>query len=266
MRHCYVLRVFTRGDGGGNHLGVIMDPTGLDTDTMQGIAADLGFSETVFIDWSADALPHARIFTPASELPFAGHPLVGAAWVLHAMGPGGPEAITCGIGEIGIDYDGEIASIVAPLGQTVTELDDAADRAARLGLPTPRSMAAVAMPLRYVVVELEKPDAVSAYRPDEASLGSSEDGEMLLVWARGPGGVTSRFFAPEHGVFEDPATGSAAVALTAVLQQRGQTSGALEISQGDEIGWPSTIRIEWSGSSVRVGGTVRRDEVRELEI
>ena len=77
-RPCHVLRVFTRGDEGGNHLGVVVDAIALSTDRMQAIATDLGFSETVFIDWTDTTdHPKVRIFTPADELPFAGHPLVG---------------------------------------------------------------------------------------------------------------------------------------------------------------------------------------------
>ena len=81
MRSCHVLRVFTRGDVGGNHLGVVNDASGLDTDAMQGVAADLGFSETVFLHDRGSDGPFVRIFTPAAEMQFAGHPLVGAAWM-----------------------------------------------------------------------------------------------------------------------------------------------------------------------------------------
>ena len=89
MRHCYVLRVFTRGDEGGNHLGVVTDVTGLDTETMQGIATELGFSETVFIDWQNEGVPFVRIFTPAAEMPFCGTP----------AGRGGLDAGCCRSGE-----------------------------------------------------------------------------------------------------------------------------------------------------------------------
>ena len=88
MRHCQVLSVFTRDGAGGNPLGVITDVTGLDGAAMQAIATELGFSETVFLDSTRPGVPQARIFTPAAEIPFAGHPLVGAGWVLGAMGPG----------------------------------------------------------------------------------------------------------------------------------------------------------------------------------
>ncbi len=78
--------------------------------------------------------------------------------------------------------------------------------------------------------------------------------------------VRARFFAPGHGVFEDPATGSAAVALAAALRAEGRSSGRLAISQGSEIGHPSTINLTWQDRQVRIGGAVRKDEVRWLEI
>ena len=101
MRHCYVVRVFTVGSDGGNPLGVIPDSTGLTDDHKQAIASDLGFSETVFLDWPEGAVPVLRIFTPAVELPFAGHPLVGTAWVLNEMGPGAT-AMRIAIGDVAV--------------------------------------------------------------------------------------------------------------------------------------------------------------------
>ena len=118
MRHCYVLRVFTRvsGDGrhvGGNHLGVITDVTGLPDRVMQEIATELGFSETIYVDWRAPGNPAARIFTPGAEMPFAGHPLVGAGWLLQVIGPGGPTAITCGVGDVAIEMTGNGAAYLS---------------------------------------------------------------------------------------------------------------------------------------------------------
>ena len=99
---CHVLRVFTRGELGGNHLGVVTDLTGLDSDSMQTIATELGFSETTFVDTDVGDVPFVRIFTPSMEIPFAGHPLVGTAWVLRTLGPGVGDRLRCGIGEVGV--------------------------------------------------------------------------------------------------------------------------------------------------------------------
>ena len=223
MRQHYVLRVFTRDGEGGNHLGVVTDVSTLTDGDMQAIAAQLGFSETVFLDSTIGSLPHARIFTPTREMPFAGHPLVGAAWVLKGLGSDGPDALVCQVGEIGISFDGEAAWIDAPLGQRVSAIDDF--DATRFGLPAPSSVAAVEMPLRYVLVELDGPAAVSSYHPDRAALAGHPDGGHTLIWAHaGPGRVRTRFFAPASGVFEDPATGSAAVALAASPPGGGEPS------------------------------------------
>jgi PhzF family phenazine biosynthesis protein len=91
---------------------------------------------------------------------------------------------------------------------------------------------------------------------------------QVLVWAwEDPGRVVkARFFAGEVGVPEDPATGSAAVALAAFLRTAGQAEGQVVIHQGDEIGHPSTIQLRWDADFSSIGGTVVRDEVRELEI
>jgi PhzF family phenazine biosynthesis protein len=101
-RHCYVLRVFTRDGSGGNPLGVVTDILGLDDEKMQQIATDLAFSETIFLSWFEGTMPKARIFTPTIEIPYAGHPLVGAAWVLLNLGPVDPGGIECSIGPVKI--------------------------------------------------------------------------------------------------------------------------------------------------------------------
>lgn len=256
MRHCYVLRVFTRDEAGGNHLGVIPDVTGLTRDGMQSIAADLGFSETVFLDWRDGGTPKARIFTPASELPFAGHPLVGAAWVLTQQGPGGPSAIECGVGDVIIEDDDDVMWIKPPFDQEVRSASrDVSDWVKPLHVST--SM----MPLPYLVAEL---DSVA----DVASLNPPPWGDSICVWAWDEPGqrLRARFFAEDHGVVEDPATGSAAVALAASLRARGMPRGAVTIHQGEEIGHPSLIQLEWDHDEVRVGGLVTQDDVRILDV
>ena len=254
-RHCYVLRVFTRGDEGGNPLGVVTDVTGLDGETMQRIATELGFSETVFVDWRYGRIPKARIFTPGRELPFAGHPLVGAGWVLLAMGPGGPDRITCGIGEVAVRRDGDTVWITPPFDQEVSASPKSFE-----GWTTPIEVWEVRMPIPYQVVQLATVEEV-------ASLSAPRGVSEVYVWAwdREDQTVKARFFATDVGVTEDPATGSAAVALAAALRHAGQRSGDIVISQGDEIGHPSTLHLRWDDRTVEVGGTVHRDEVRELE-
>lgn len=264
MRHCYVLRVFTRGDEGGNHLGVVPDMTGLPEPVMQEIATDNGFSETVFIDWREGGVPHVRIFTPTTEIPFAGHPLVGAAWVLGMIGPGTVDRMTCEVGEIPFWMDGDEVWVDTPMSIDIQAAAEAEAVAVASGLPEPVAAWWVRMPWPYLVVDVGSSEAVASTQPDFAVL-EEHDAGLCYIFAADGENVTARFFAPAAGVPEDPATGSAAAALAAILHHRGQKVGRLTISQGDRMGHPSTIKVSWDGPVVGLGGTVRRDEVRLLE-
>ena len=260
MRHCQVLSVFTRDGAGGNPLGVITDVTGLDGAAMQAIATGLGFSETVFLDSTRPGAPRARIFTPAAEIPFAGHPLVGAGWVLGAMGPGTVRRVACGIGEIPFRFEGDRVFIEVPLPR---EVESVAAAPGPVGLPEAQRAWQVSLPLRYLLLEAGAPEVVAGAHPDFALLAEAP-WEGTLLFARSAGAVKARFFAPAVGVPEDPATGSAAVALAAALAYAGEAEGALVVDQGDEVGAPSRLEVVWGGGIVAVGGTVRSDEVRML--
>ncbi len=262
-RPCHIVRVFTRGDVGGNHLGVVIQSGGLLAADMQEIAARLGFSETIF--FIAGAVPSVRIFTPGREMPFAGHPLVGITWVLRESGASSTEQLTCGIGRVRIGYDDGVAWIEATPGRPVRAAAEAERIAARLGLPTPLDAAWVDMPIPYLLLELGSSADVAAASFDQKTLEGVEVGELYIYAGVDDGRVKARFFAPEAGVFEDPATGSAAVALASRLAYAGRKTGSLVIDQGDEMGHPSTIILEWYPHAIRIGGTVRADEVRLLD-
>lgn len=262
-RSCHVLRVFTRGDEGGNHLGVVNDVTGLDAAAMQAIAADLGFSETVFVDGEDGGAPVVRIFTPVDELPFAGHPLVGTAWFLNHMGPGGVERLRCGIGEVRIRLDGDTTWVDATINPAAARLRDESALAGAAGLPLPVRAWRVAMPKDYLLLELGGAEQVAAATPSMEVLAAHFG---TMVYARDGGQVRARFFAPASGIDEDPATGSAAVALATALASTGESSGRLTIDQGAEIGHHSRIELVWDGGIASIGGTVRCDEVRQLDI
>ncbi|HSL27215.1 MAG TPA: PhzF family phenazine biosynthesis protein [Acidimicrobiia bacterium] len=256
-RHCYVLRVFTRDGAGGNPLGVVTDTLGLDDQKMQRLAADLGFSETIFLSWFEGPMPSARIFTPRTELSFAGHPLVGAAWLLLNLGPLDPGAIECGIGPVRIRQAGGLTWVDAPSHQPVAP--------GRLRVDPqiePLELIEVSMPLPYVLVQLDSPADVAAASPE------SFPADEVYVWAWESEGrsVRARFFARGVGIEEDPATGSAAVAMAARMRQRGVDQGTLVINQGQETGYPSRIHLVWDSQRSSIGGTVTRDEVRFLEI
>ena len=257
-RHCYVLRVFTRNGSGGNPLGVVTDILGLDDDKMQQIATDLAFSETIFLSWFEGPMPKARIFTPTTEIPFAGHPLVGAAWLLLNLGPVDPGGIECSVGPVKIRQVDETTWIDGSGDQPVQAMSP--DFAPDL---VPLDCAQVLMPTPYLVVQVGTPAEVAALTsPMATGLGDV----YVWAWAEEGESVRARFFAPDFGIPEDPATGSAAVALAARLRNLGHGQGSLKIDQGEEIGHPSCINLEWNPNGTSIGGTVARDEVRFLKL
>jgi trans-2,3-dihydro-3-hydroxyanthranilate isomerase len=202
-----------------------------------------------------------RIFTPADELPFAGHPLVGTAWVMMHLGPGGISTLRCGIGDVGVRREDDVVWVDAPMpADAVTDVAD--DLATRAGLPPPVSQCDVAMPLSYRVMEYRSAAEVAAAEPDMGVLAETFG---TYLYARDGDQVRARFFAPQSAVAEDPATGSAAVALAAALSARGEGHGAVTIEQGEEMGHPSRIHLVWDTTTASIGGTVRHDEVRVLE-
>ena len=188
-----------------------------------------------------------RIFTPGSELPFAGHPLVGATW--HVAEPGATVSLECGIGVVtGRRADHDRASIDV---EYLAPVDVAGTAAAWIAK----------MPLPYEVRRLASPDDVASYEPPD-------EPDHRLVWAPGEDCrddmVRARFFAFGVGVPEDPATGSAAVALAAVQRYEGRSSGSFTIHQGSEMGCPSRIDLTWAAELTTIGGTVIDDGTRSV--
>lgn len=235
-----VVRVFTRGTEGGNHLGIV--PRTLDVARMQEIARAVGFSETIFLDPDAPE-PSVRIFTPANELPFAGHPLVGATWWLARRGRR-PTTVLTAVGPVAVRATDDAAEVTAALGQPVRRGDPPA------GLEHAEDVAVVEMPVPYVLCRLVSPEDVAAVRVDPTW------GHVYVYADSGDGPVRARFLAGGSGIVEDPATGSAAVALAARLVSDGEAAGRRRIAQGEEIGHPSIIDLAWGEGSATLTGTV----------
>lgn len=191
MPALHILRVFTGEDGsGGNPLGVFLDGAAVPPERRQAAAAEIGFSETVFVDDAASGA--VRIFTPAVELPFAGHPLVGAAWLL-AQERKAVEVLRPPAGEVPASAEGDRASVA--------------------GRPQ------WAPPFRWF--QLGSPDEVDALE------GPPEGHDLAGAYAwEGEGVVRARVFPPRLGIEEDEATGAAAVLLGALLERD------VEIRQG----------------------------------
>jgi predicted PhzF superfamily epimerase YddE/YHI9 len=221
-----VLRVFTDSDGGfGNPLGVV-DASTVDVDEQLSIAAELGYSETIFIDIpeQGSSTAHATIFTPTTELPFAGHPTVGAAWWLKDIGRP-VNALQVPAGLVQVRYDGGLAAV----------------RARAEWAPD------------FAIHELDSTDELFAATPDDYA----DDVENYLwTWTDKDNGVLrSRMFALGLGIPEDEATGAAAVRITDYL------SRDLTIVQGKG----SVIETTWGADGwVQVAGRVANDGVRQL--
>jgi trans-2,3-dihydro-3-hydroxyanthranilate isomerase len=273
-RRFFTLDVFTDRRFTGNPLAVVLEPDGLDTDAMQAIAREFGHPETVFVLPPADKANRARlrIFTPTRELQFAGHPTVGTAVLLGRLdGGAGERAIVL---EEGI---GAVRCRVAPIdelrGQAAFDIPSlpsesgpapATDAiATALGVDTRDIGFGAFRPARwtagnaFVFVPVSGLAAIRRARPDAArfeALGSPAYvfcGETLDTGHD----YRARMFAPQFGIAEDPATGSAAAAFAGVIATQARpVDGKHEVvvAQGYEMGRPSRIEI---GIAIK-GGTL----------
>ncbi len=275
----YVLAdVFTNTPLAGNQLAVFTDARDLDELTMQALAHELGLSETVFVLPPREGgTVRVRIFTPRNELAFAGHPCLGAAFVLGAPLQLGTVALETGNGivpvELERDPSGKIVfgRMTQPV-PTVAPYERADELVAALGVSSSQLPVEVYdNGVRHAYVVLASKEDVAAMRPDANALE-----ELDLVGAVAAAGAGSdwkmRMFSPLDGVGEDAATGSAAGPLACHLGRHGVVPWGteLEIEQGTELGRRSTLyaRATRSGDaieSVEVGGsavTVARGEFR----
>ena len=266
-RSYLLLDVFSATPLEGNQLAVFLDGRGIAGRRMQEIARELKLSETVFmLPAEAGADSRIRIFTPAAELPFAGHPTLGSAAVL--AGAVGRERVVLetGSGPVEVIFE-ELRGRTASgwMGQPLpswTEFEAPAELLAALGLDTSGLPVEVyCNGPRHVYVELPSRAEVAALEPDLGAIGRI--GEVGVSCFAGSGHkYKSRMFAPGLGVAEDPATGSAAGPLAVHLARHRRIAWGeeIEIEQGAEILRPSLLRARAFGSDgglerVEVGGS-----------
>jgi trans-2,3-dihydro-3-hydroxyanthranilate isomerase len=267
--HRYVIvDVFTDTPLEGNQLGVFTDARGLSTEQMQRLARELNYSESTFVLPPEDG-GHVkmRIFTPAMEVPFAGHPTLGTAFVLATPLQLVEIRIETGRGIVPVTLEREGARISfgrmeQPL-PTFRPYDAADDLLAALGVE--RSELPVELydnGLRHVYVCLGSEEEVASLQPDLARLAQVPDAVAVNCFAGSGTEWKTRMFAPNHGVTEDPATGSAAGPLALHLVRHGRLDWGeeIEIRQGEEIGRPSKLYARVDGSNgdatrVEVGGS-----------
>jgi trans-2,3-dihydro-3-hydroxyanthranilate isomerase len=263
-----VADVFTDSPLEGNQLAVFTDARGLPEEQLQPLAREMKFSETVFV-YPAENDGHAkmRIFTPAAEVPFAGHPTLGTAFVLGGPLQLGEIKLETGVGTVPVTLEREGARIVfGRMSQPVPKIEPFADQESLLSaLGVERSELPIELydnGLRHVYVCLPSPDDVAALNPDFKRLGAN--GPFLCVSTIAGSGTTwkTRMFAPGGGVDEDPATGSAAGPLCVHVVRHGllPPGEEIEITQGVEIDRPSKLYARVDGTPekierVEVGGS-----------
>ena len=281
MRRRFVtLDVFTTKRFAGNPLAVVLDPDGLDTAAMQTIAREFNLSETVFVFPPADKANRAklRIFTPARELPFAGHPTVGTAVLLGRIDGGGQRTfameeqvglVPCRVTSSGPD-SGSASFDIPRLPAKEADSPDVALMAAGLGLSA-ADMGLDGFTAQrwsagnpFTLVPVRGLDAIGRCRLDIARFNEAFGGgahAAAFAFCREtaePGhSFHARMFAPVMGVHEDPATGSAVAAFAGYLAARGgYADGAhvVGIEQGYEMGRASQIELTLKVSGGRLTG------------
>jgi trans-2,3-dihydro-3-hydroxyanthranilate isomerase len=269
-----VADVFTETPLTGNQLAVFTDARGLDTETMQALTLEIGFSETVFVlPPEQGGTARIRIFNPKEEMPFAGHPVLGTAFVLGAPLQRGVVELETGVGPVAVtlERDGQGALVFGRMSQPVPSVEAVDEGAVLAALGVERSELPVELydnGARHLVVTLVDVPAVSALAPDLAAVGAlgvtglnavagaREHWRSRMFWANG----------------EDAATGSAAGPIACHLARHGAIAWGDEIviEQGVEMRRPSLLHARADGrdgtiEAVEVGGSavvVARGEFR----
>jgi len=279
--HRYLqLDVFADRPGAGNPLGVVLDATGWDTARMQAFAAWTNLSETIFFlpPTTAEACYRIRIFTPRQELPFAGHPSVGAAWAALETGLVADTAKLvqeCAAGLLPVQVEGHGTARSIQLRAPRARRRDAApwDQALRAILAT-LPVAGLAAALwnngpSWWLVELQDADAVRRLTPDLAAIAAltqASDAVGLAVFGRTPAGsdhdLAVRAFCPADNIPEDPVTGSVNACIAAALHAVAALPGRenrYTASQGRELGRDGRVALlvdadgeVWMGGQVQL--------------
>lgn len=277
-RRFVIADVFTDRAFAGNPLAVVLDTEGLDGESMQRIANEFNLSETTFVQAAEGDRARVRIFTPAREVPFAGHPTIGTALVLarrRLIAPpdeGGTVVLDEVAGEVPVQLrrEGDAfvhAELEAPGAPSFHDAPSAEDLAAVIGLEPADLTLENGLPegasvgLAFLILEVRDQGALARARVDGAAFervlgGSPDTGLYVVTRDGGDADFRVRMFAPRAGVPEDPATGSAAAALGGWLGERGGLGDGehgFVVAQGVEMGRPSRIEV----TVVRDGGVLR---------
>jgi len=273
VREFEIVDVFATEPYTGNQLAVVRDADGMRDDEMLSVAKEFGYSETTFVESEGEE-PRVRIFTPAEEVDFAGHPTLGTAAVL--LGDRKEVTLDLNVGLVPVrEEDGvlwmeqnapefgdvrDVEAVAEVLGINTAEIDDYPVQEVSTGLPA-------------VIVPLETLDAVRRVSLDRDAYDdfvAESDAKLLHAFApetyEEENDLNARMFAPYYDVPEDPATGSANGCLGAYLVEHGYFDSRdvdVRAEQGYEVGRPSLVRVsarksEDGSIDVRVGGKVEK--------
>jgi trans-2,3-dihydro-3-hydroxyanthranilate isomerase len=270
-----VVDVFAPRPFSGNQLAVVLDAGGLSTEQCQALAAEFNYSESTFVSAPTDPAAdyRVRIFTPHTELPFAGHPSVGTAHTLVRLGrlPAGVLRQECGAGVVAVEVDGEGARLTGGT-MSLRPGPDVAALARAVGLDatdvTGRPASLVGCGIDFAQLEV-RPGALPRAVPHPAELDELlpgvQGGVSVLEWDGASGAGTVRVFAAGLDWAEDPATGSAALGTGIWLAAEGLAADGVteyRLAQGAAVGRPSELagRVVVAGgelTEVSVAGAVR---------
>ena len=275
QRRFITVDVFTDDAFGGNPLAVVLDAQGLDTTAMQAIAREFNYSETTFVLPPKDPAHTAevRIFTPYREMPFAGHPNVGTAYVVAAEGNTAARFVfeeRAGLVPVDILREGGVvtgAELTAPQRLEIVATMPVEVAAACLSLPvgeivtTNHQPCAATVGVHFALVEIASRDALRRATLDRTAYHAHfpfHQAMGLYFYTRDGGGGFDLHSRMVTANFEDPATGSATVTVAAVLAASGPDGEtALRIEQGRDMGRPSTLLTR----TVKMNGEVRSAHV-----
>lgn len=252
-----LLNVFTTTPNSGNQLAVVFVESELSKDQMQTIAKNFNFSETIFVSAMDEEHPNLRIFTPQSELPFAGHPIVGASWILSQVLGKKEFTVKVPSGLIPVVTTAEGATLSFPRKPALRPYEgDLLNVLKHCGVEESEiafNPYLVNVGPEFLVIPLKSKEAlINAKSP----LSLKEEVKCYFVHEESPSQYKVRMFAPSLSVVEDPATGSAACALAGYLEQvLGKKSGKISVLQGAEMNRACEIKLSW-GEMIEVGGSV----------
>lgn len=252
----YLLNVFTTAvKNSGNQLAVVFPGKKLSEEEMQSIAKDFNFSETVFVYENYEL----RIFTPKRELPFAGHPSIGAAWIIGKLTQKKNFSLSVPLGILSIEASEDGARLTFPGQPKIRPFDGDLGHVLKHCSVEPAQVHTKMVLYgdsgpEFLIIPLKSHSALKKATPP---LTTKDPLKCYFIFQEDGSTYHVRMFAPMLSVLEDAATGSAACALASFLREVGdEPSGNIKVHQGLEIGRPSEILVSWNKTGVHLEGLV----------